>query len=187
MNEAKLRQLEAVSTYRMFGHELEFAEGKASAARARRRWRLFSPCFCVHDSPDSPCPCMEDEPRWWVPADAILREGGADRKDHAGQELQYFDVDINATVMVESLQPVKIAALKALGGTAAPQEIQELVSSGSASPLVVYQQSTADRVENEIGKTIEGFVSFWFGSLDIQAAIEEWKRQQAEKRKGRPS
>jgi hypothetical protein len=116
-SEAKLRQLDAAATYRVYGHEIEFGGGAAdkSAKTARRRWRLISPCFCVWDSPDSPCPCMTDESRWWLRVEAVVDEGKAGRKDHDGQELQFFDVLVDSKIMMESLQPVSAGTLKRLG------------------------------------------------------------------------
>jgi hypothetical protein len=126
---------------------------------------------------------MDDEARWWLPGHAILREGDAGRKDHSGQELHYFDLLVDSTIMVESMQPLSVGALKRLG-SASPKAVQELMTSGSTALGVIYQQATSDKVRNEIGETIEGFVKFWFGALDIEGMME-WAKE--ELKKGKPS
>jgi hypothetical protein len=133
--EAKLQQLDATATYRVYGHELEFEQGSSGAA-AKLRWRLIGPCFCVQDSPDSPCPCMEHDPFfWWLMDGAIAREGNSGRKDHEGKELQFFDVLVDSQIMVESLQPVSAGALKNLGDRISAQRVRELASdSGPGVP-----------------------------------------------------
>lgn len=129
LSEAKLRQLDAATTYRVYGHEIE-SEGGATGKgeKASRRWRLISPCVCVHDSPDSPCPCMLDESRWWLRGEHVIDEGNAGRKDHDGQELRFFDVLVDSKIMVESLQPVSAGALKKLGDTISPERVRDLAS-----------------------------------------------------------
>lgn len=129
--EAKLQQLDAATTYRVYGHEMEFKQGAGSkgAADARLRWRLIGPCFCVHDSPDSPCPCMDhDWFWWWLLDDAVVREGKSGRKDHEGKELQFFDVLVDSQIIVESLQPVSAGALKGLGDRISRQRVRDLIT-----------------------------------------------------------
>lgn len=139
--EAKLRQLDAATTYRVYGHELEFEGGaNGKGATARRQWRLIRPCFCVQDSPDSPCPCMTDESRWWLLGETVVDEGNSGRRDHDGEELKYFDVLIDSKIMVESLQPVSAGALKRLGDKISPERVGGLVTAppgGSGSIAMV--------------------------------------------------
>jgi hypothetical protein len=128
-SEAKVQQLDAAVTYRVYGHELKFVQ-ESSGAAARLRWRLIQPCFCVHDTPDSPCPCMHgDDPFfWWLLDSAVVGEGNSGRKDHEGQELQFFDVLLDSQIIVESMQPVSAGALKSLGDTISAQRVRGLVS-----------------------------------------------------------
>jgi hypothetical protein len=179
-SEAKLRQLDAAATYRVYGHELALDDGKASArAKARRRWRFIHPCFCVHDSPESPCPCMEDEPRWWLPGDAILREGDGGRKDHHGQELQFFDVLVDATIMVESVQPVSVRALKALGSDVSPDAIVDLTARAAGIATMAKPVGSPDLSWHNILETIiESAVSDLLKPIDWQGAAEKWKESQ---------
>ncbi len=122
-NEAKLKQLDGATTYRVYGHELKFDRDTAKAgARARRRYRLFQPCLCVWDSPQNPCRC-DDGMLWWLPADAIIGEDKAGRKDHHGKELQFFDVRIDSKILVETVRPVSAGALKGLGQNISPQTV----------------------------------------------------------------
>jgi hypothetical protein len=114
-SEAKLQQLNAAGTYRVYGHALEFERDAATAGvAAARRWRLIQPCLCVQDSPQNPCPC-DTGMFWWLLADAVIGEGNAGRKDHRGQELQFFDVLVDSKIMVESVRPVSAGLLKGLG------------------------------------------------------------------------
>jgi hypothetical protein len=113
VNEAKLQQLNAVSTYRVYGHALE-SEQESHAAK--RSWIPIRPCRCVQDSPQHPCGCYH-EAVWWLPADAVMAQGSSSRKDHDGKELHFFDLRLESKIMVESLQPLSVAALKGLGTT----------------------------------------------------------------------
>lgn len=122
-SEAKLKQLDAATTFRVYGHELEFERETAKAGvRAGRRYRLFQPCLCVQDSPQNPCPC-DDTSFWWLLEDAIIGGGNAGRRDHHGQELQFFDVLIDSKIMVETVRPVSAGVLKGLGQNISPETI----------------------------------------------------------------
>jgi hypothetical protein len=182
--DAKLRQLDAATAYRVNGHEVAFEQG----ASARRRWRLIWPCFCVHDSPDSPCPCMEDGPRWWLPADAVLNEGDAGRKGHDGEELHFFDVRLDSQIMVESVQPVHASDVKRLEGAVSPERFRNLMSGfGSrgagviAGPtfgeLIDYLKKAAklsfDDIINEMTDALDK--TGIFDPIDWQGAAEKWK------------
>jgi hypothetical protein len=182
-SDAKLRQLDASTTYRVYGHEVEFEQG----ASARRRWRLIWPCFCVHDSPDSPCPCMEDAPRWWLPADAVLNEGDAGRKGHDGEELHFFDVRLDSQIMVESLQPVRAGDVKRLEGAVSPERFRDLMSgfgSGGAGVIALTfgelfdylkkaSKVSLDDIVNEIADALDK--TGIFDAIDWQEAAEKWK------------
>src|SRR5690349_17029580 len=103
IKEFKSRQLNEASTYRIYGHEIEYEDNHP--APARRGWRPFSPCFCTHDSPDNPCPCTRDI-IWWLPQEGIVGKGKADRKDHEGRSLQYYELATEAHVLVELVHSV---------------------------------------------------------------------------------
>ena len=80
---------------------------------------------------------MTDEGRWWLRGETIVREGNAGRKGHDGQELQFFDVLLDSTIMVESLQPLDAGTLKRLGDTVSPELVHDLMSgSGSGFGVV---------------------------------------------------
>jgi hypothetical protein len=139
--EAKLQQLNAAATFRVYGHELAFEQ--SSGATARLRWRLIMPCFCVQDSPENPCPCMHggDPFSWWLLDSAVVSEGGSGRKDHDGKELQFFDVLVDSQILVESVQAVSAGALKALGDTISAQRVRGLVSDSGpgAAPSIAME------------------------------------------------
>lgn len=182
-NDAKLRQLDAAATYRVYGHEVEFEQG----ASARRRWRLIWPCFCVHDSPENPCPCMEDGPIWWLQGDAVLNEGDAGRKGHEGEELHFFDVRLDSQIMVESVQPVRASDLKRLEGAVSPERFRDLMTgTGSGGAEVVFAKPGPStfwgkviEIALEVAKELGAFEA-----IDWQGAAEKWKESQ--KGKERP-
>jgi len=135
-SEVKLQQLDAAATYRVYGHELDFAHGGSGAA-ARLRWRLILPCFCVRDAPDSPCRCVNhDDPYfWWLVDDSIVHEGDSGRIDPKGKELKFFDVLLDSQILAESTKPLSARALKNLGDTVSVHSLRGLGSdSGSGVP-----------------------------------------------------
>jgi hypothetical protein len=94
--------LDELTSYRVYGRALEFDP--------RWPWRPVFPCLCVQDSPDSPCPCP---PRvWWLRSDMIVAEGKANRKDHQGNELEYFDVRVDSKIVVETMHSVSAELLR---------------------------------------------------------------------------
>ena len=130
--EAKLQQLDAATTYRVYGHEVDFDQsGASSGGTSRRRWRPILPCFCVQDSPDSPCECMRGEHLWWLLDDAVVGEGKSGHKDK-GNDLQFFDVLVDSQIVVESPQPVSVGALKNLGDTIWPRTLGLVLHHNSA-------------------------------------------------------
>jgi hypothetical protein len=177
-NEAKLRQLDAATTYRVYGQEIEFDGG----ATARRGWRLVRPCFCLHDSPLAPCHCSTDESRWWLRSEAVIDEGNASRKDHDGQELRFFDVLVDSKIMVESLKPVSAGTLKRLGATVSPDELRDLLS-GSGSGGGVIASVSIDTLDSSI-TTVDGdgLSPELFGKL-FRLLLDELKRRQDEQRR----
>jgi hypothetical protein len=174
-SEAKLRQLDAASTYRVYGHEIAFEGGATGeGATARRRWRLISPCLCVQDSPASPCPRITNELRWWLRGEAVIDEGNAARKDHDGQELQFFDVLVDSNIMVESLRPVSAGALKRLGANLSPEELRGLMSGsgpagGVSASIVDVILSAAKEVLNEV---LGGALDPVFAPIDLQSFVK---------------
>ena len=126
-NEAKLEQLEAAATYRVYGREIEFDGGATGdGATARQGWRLVRPCFCDPDSPRSPC--LTDEARWWLRREDVVNEGNAERQHHDRQGVQFFDVRLDSRIMVESVQPVSAETVKRLEASVSPEEFGGLVS-----------------------------------------------------------
>lgn len=148
--EAKLQQLDAATTFRVYGHELEFKNGSGSrGASAKLRWRLIVPCFCVQDSPESPCRCMhgDDAFWWWLVGDAVVREGKSGRKDDDGKELQFFDVLVDSQILMESLQPVSVGALKRLGDTISAHRVRGLAAdSGPGVPQSIAEIIPWDQI-----------------------------------------
>jgi hypothetical protein len=142
--EAKLQQLNAATTYRVYGHPLEFEQG----GTAKQKWRLIRPCFCVWDSPESPCPCMH-ETIWWISAEAIVDEGKVERKGREGEELQFFDVLLDSNVMVESVDSVSARALARLGDKISPERVRGLITAppGGSVPIAMMGEELAHAIE----------------------------------------
>jgi hypothetical protein len=117
---AKIRQLNELETFRVYGHGLDLDGDPSGASELRRGWKPVSPCFCVHDNPQNPCPCGPLV--WWLRSDMIVGQGNAGKKDHEGKELQYFDVLVESKILVESVRAVSAGALKHLGGRLSPEK-----------------------------------------------------------------
>jgi hypothetical protein len=122
---AKLRQLDESATLRVYGRALDF-EGTGET-----RWMPVHPCFCVHDAPDNPCPCPKHI-IWWLRRDTLFAKGDTRHKDHDSNDLQYFDVQLEATIMVEMTHAVSAAALKRLGTNVNPRSIIEIADGGDS-------------------------------------------------------
>ena len=97
--------------------------------------------LCVQDSPESPCSCMHgdfDPVWWWVADTAVVRDGKSGRHDHDGTELQFFDLSVDAQIVMESTRPVSVAAVKSLGDTISAERVRGLASgSGPGGPDVI--------------------------------------------------
>jgi hypothetical protein len=103
----KLQQLQNATTIRVFGYPLESPRTSGNSAS---KWTVFRPCFCVQDLPENPCLCPELV-IWWVLASDIQSSGGANKKSHSGDELNYYDVNTNSQVIVEATKSVPIKSL----------------------------------------------------------------------------
>jgi hypothetical protein len=166
--EAKLQQLDAATTYRVYGHEVDFDQsGASSGGTSRRRWRPILPCFCVQDSPDSPCECMRGEQVWWLLDDAVIGEGKSGHKDK-GNDLQFFDVLVDSQIVVESPQPVSVGALKNLGDTISPQRVRDLASNPGAGAAPQFS-------EGRFGSGLPWLLGFMMDLLEamISDAVDE--------------
>jgi hypothetical protein len=173
LNQAKLQQLDAVSTFRVYGHTLDDEE------RTESQWVPIGPCFCVHDSPESPCPCTH-EFIWWLPMNAIVGRGSAGRKGHEGEELQYFDVLVESAIMVESVQPVKAGALKALGDPLSPGTVRDIATGDSAAGVAKKTITISIgpvKVSIEFDVDVDDIKAV-LEAIDWQGAAEKWKEGQ---------
>ncbi len=187
LSEAKLEQLNAATTFRVYGQVFEGDESasRRKSERASDRWVPIGPCFCVHDSPDSPCPCMPDS-FWWLHADSIVRRGSAERSGPDGKKLEYFDVLADSTILVESVQAIPVSVLKALGSDLSPGQIRD-VTSASAAVLTTLAKPSGGG--SRLGKLVELILETLaamsieeiLAPIDVEGAIEEWK-----KGKGKP-
>lgn len=137
--EAKLEQLSAATTYRVYGERVEHEQ---DASLGRRQWIPISPCLCVWDSPDNPCPCTTGT-FWWLAQDAIVAQGKSGRHGHHRRELQFFDVLVDSNIMVESVNPVSVAALKRLGKAITDEHVRDLAlgTCRDTAPGIMQQQA----------------------------------------------
>jgi hypothetical protein len=106
----KLQQLQEATTRRVFGHPLEHYENSRMAPNAQSKWFTLNPCLCVWDNDQNPCPCTRST-IWWILASDIVSSGKSDRKSHDGNELNYYDVNLNSQVIVESTKSVSLKSL----------------------------------------------------------------------------
>jgi len=108
---AKLQQVSALTTKRIYGQPLDESElSKLNFPKSKFNWIKLIMCNCVQDTPENPCPCY-NSPIWWIKSEDIVEQGESDKKDHDGNELSYYDVDINAKVLVESIKSANINSL----------------------------------------------------------------------------
>src|SRR5690606_34645605 len=94
---------------------------------ARRGWKPIRPCFCVHDSPQSPCPC-DNRILWWLSEKAIMDTGASGREDAEGKDLQHFDVAVESQILMESVQSVSAGTLQRLESSPSFKQFRELVA-----------------------------------------------------------
>ena len=139
--EAKLRQVSDANSIRIYGERLEADFGGGhdeTRVRKNGNWIPVHVCFCVWSSPQSPCPCDLHPPIWWLPESGVVAHGESERKDQRGNTLSYFDVRNDATVLVESIQPVKAGALKAISLNSTPSDLLRLGIGPVEPPLPGY-------------------------------------------------
>jgi hypothetical protein len=77
---------------------------------------------------------------WWLPEDSFVAEGISDRKDESGEKLHYYDVRLESTVLVESVRPVPVDALKALGDSLTAEQMLDLTAllDGLYEPQIIF-------------------------------------------------
>jgi hypothetical protein len=131
---------------------------------------------------------MEDDQRWWLPVDAIMREGNAERQDHGGQQLLFFDVRLDSSILIESVRPLGVGALKRLGSAASPETVRQLMSGGSGGLNAVYSSpwwqegpgpdNPLSKIADVVEDIIKGVLSNFEGGV-----ISEWIEQQKQKQK----
>ena len=90
-NEAKLQQLNAAGTYRVYGQALEFA-GEVAGVAGRRGWRPIRPCLCVQDFSRQSL-CVQYRDVLVAVENAVVAQGNSGRKDHHGKNCSYVLVD----------------------------------------------------------------------------------------------
>lgn len=140
--EAKLEQLTAATTYRVYGERVEH---EADAATGRRHYIAISPCLCVWDSPDNPCACKPGT-FWWLAQDAIVAQGNSGRQGHHRRELQFFDLFVDSNIIVESVATVSVAALKLLGKAITDEHVRDLAFGACADTVPGIMQLTVGEV-----------------------------------------
>jgi hypothetical protein len=106
----KLQQLQNATTRRIFGHPLEHHENSRMAHNSSARLFTLNPCLCVWDNDQNPCPCTHST-IWWLLASDVVSTGVSGRKSPDGNELNYYDVNLDSQVIVESTKTVSLKSL----------------------------------------------------------------------------
>ncbi len=105
-------QLVSPTSYRIYSQPIEPIVQPNGRISRNRKFQLvhFTPCLCVQDSPDNPCPC-DHSTVWWIMRGDIVKKGRSTKRDHDGNKLYFFDIDINANVLLQSMKSVSIKTL----------------------------------------------------------------------------
>jgi hypothetical protein len=110
--------------------------------------------------------------------------------------LQFFDVVRESTIMVESLQPVRVDALKALRQNISPERVRDLASGSGAAAVAAIPtpEEVAEDVLNWLYKfsglkgvidDIKDSADDLEGALDALTSAIDWQGA-LQKGKGRP-
>lgn len=111
----KTEQLNQLSTLKLTGIPIEFPEN-SKVNNERGLFPIEVGCNCVQDSPENPCPCKDIPPIIvWVPNGKILKNYKSDKGNHDGRELTVFEIERDATVFVERLQPINLSRISGIG------------------------------------------------------------------------
>jgi hypothetical protein len=111
----KAEQLNQLSTLKLIGTSIEFPEN-SQANKTRGLFPIEVGCNCVQDSPENPCPCKDIPPIIvWLPKGKILKNYKSDKGNHDGRELTVFEIEKDATVFVERLQPINLSRISGIG------------------------------------------------------------------------
>ena len=104
----KAEQLSKTSTFKLTGIPIDFPEN-AGINRTKGLFPIEIGCLCVQDSPENPCPCKDRPPIIvWLPEESVFKSYKSDKLNHDGRELTVFEMDKDATIFVEKLQPVHL-------------------------------------------------------------------------------
>lgn len=111
----KAEQLNQLSTLKLTGIPIDFPEN-SQANKTRGLFPIEVGCICVQDSPENPCPCKDIPPIIvWLPKGKILKSYKSDKGNHDGRELTVFEIERDATVFVERLQPINLSRISGIG------------------------------------------------------------------------
>lgn len=149
--DAKLAQIQAATTARLYGRFLPQGDLSASSAESAASWRPFQVCFCVQDSPDSPCLCRARIV--WV--SEIAGSGRAERKDHDGNQLEFVDVAHDSIILAEQLTPVRASAFR-----------------GSPTVLDRERSNLASALDDPAAGTIAMEVPLWLVEVAREVALK---------------
>jgi hypothetical protein len=102
-DEARAIEFTAAATNSITGVALDVQEGHPLISQGERRPILL--CECVTD----PCDCHG--PIVWIEDADVHERLATDRRNAAGEQLSEFKIDLDATVLVESVVRAKAGAL----------------------------------------------------------------------------
>ena len=111
----KTEQLNQLSTLKLTGIPIEFPEN-SQVNNTRGLFPIEVGCICVQDTPENPCPCKGTPPIIvWLPKGKILKSYKSDKGNHDGRELTVFEIEKDATVFVERVQPINLSRISGIG------------------------------------------------------------------------
>lgn len=106
-------QIKSANSHRIYGHMIETPKtSRVTGFDPYKNWIPIWACWCNHDSPDSPCPCKDNGTMVWITKSSIFEQGRSDKKDSDGDILEYFDIDSDSKLIVQSFNNIKASELK---------------------------------------------------------------------------
>ncbi len=162
----KTEQLNQLSTFKLTGIPIEFPEN-SQANQTRKFFPIQVGCNCDHvqDSPENPCPCNSLPPIIvWLPKEKILKSYKSDKGNHDGRELTVFEIEKDATVFVERLQPINLSRVSGMGNG---HPINTNINTALIFLAFVLGKAIGVAVGGVVGEVVTGGgVSDWLAGVD---------------------
>jgi hypothetical protein len=176
----KLEQVKSETITRIYGRSLDDGGQLDLTNRTRDDSRFAVQwCLCVQDSPESPCHCLPLIVWLWRPD--VIAYGKTDQKDHAGETLYFFDLENDATLLLDRVQPISTSAAKRLAGLS-PGDVEKLLVASTTLAGIPFGGPTT--ISQEFDPST--WATFWswlfndsglFDAIDMQQMVRDYIRQ----------